>query len=272
MLSTYANDNKLSLYPFCDCQLPFSPGCITYIGICLKGDPTGYPLYASAVSISTEGVLVSICRETGGTPEDLGSVYVSTVDGTAHATLGNAVASGTACVSIDREVAKLCYGRYTGKFYLDPQCVLYIPGEVLGFLAGLELNGTQYVAGQNIAFAAMGDAIEFTEPEQEDDKYVTMLRGTTAVNAYSFIETASDEFPSVSSVNEMEFHATSEDPYPVITVVSSDPGVELYVQQGAEVHEDEAIPENIPDVIIEICGTSAFPNCYDSNADEAHED
>ena len=269
MLSTYIDDKKLSLYPFCDCQLPFAPGCITYMGICLKGDPTGYPLYASAVSISTEGILVSICRETGGAPEELGSIYVSTVDGTAHTTLGSAVASGTACMSIDMSVGKLCYGRYTGKFYLDPQCVLYIPGEVLGFLEGLELNGIRYAAGQNIAFAAMGDAIEFTEPEEEDDRYVTMLRGSTAVNAYSFIDTAENDAPTVSSVNGMTFRATEADPYPTLTVVSTDSNIKLWVQQGAIAQDGEDMPENIPDVIIEICGMSAFPNCYNSTDDEA---
>ena len=81
---TYANDRKLAEYPFFDVgQTPFPAGCIKYLGICLNEETASRPVYASAITISMDGILVSICRETANANEGetLGSVYATAADG-----------------------------------------------------------------------------------------------------------------------------------------------------------------------------------------------
>ena len=338
-MNTYINDKKLAEYPFYETGADAPPpGCIRYLGVCLKG-ATASPVYASAITVGMDGVLVSLCRDPD--EEIIGTVYATAAEGTVSMELSGSTVPGTASMLIDKTMLSNSYGTYTGKFYLDPSCVTYMEDNVAGNLKTVNVNGTTYAASQGIDFTCMGSVIEF-EPEDITGSTVTevetvLLKGSTAVNSFALVASNPSSTTLVDSVNEITL-ADASRPYPTLTLKSEyilsklsagegAPVVAFYrnealdnvggawdafgwrhetsitnidiwtttdspvegdatygnvyhpiVREGcpvAEVHREiemrvvRGSKTDPADLVLELNGTTAFPNCYVGKGDEA---
>ena len=264
-MNTYVNDRKLAEYPFFDTGASAPPpGCIRYLGVCLRNVSSEVPVYASAISISMDGVLVSLCRDIAGSDTDklLGSVYASATDGRANIELTGGTVTGTVSMLIDKTLLQNSFGNYTGKFYLDPSCVTYMDSAVEGSLNSVRVNGTTYSPSQGLNFTCMGSVVELADPVQEDDGSVTSyIRGTTTVDTYALLQQDNTMVSSVDAVNEITLPVTHDD-YPTLTLLSGNTqAIQFNVLAGDQI--------NPADLVVEIIGTKAFPNCYETENDEA---
>ena len=258
---TYANDRKLAEYPFFDVgQTPFPAGCIKYLGICLKETTTSRPVYASAITISMDGILVSICRETtnANEGETLGSVYATATDGSASMELSGGTVSGTVSMIIDKELLQSAYGSYNGKFYLDPMCVSYMSDAVAGTLKAVGINGTTYGTLQQLDFSTTGSILAFQDLGVNNDILSVMLCGGDSVNDVTLVETPTSSPKQVTTINDLSV-ANETDDYPTFSLVSGSTA-------GAVVLTGSTTASG--DVVVELTGTTGFPNCY-TEGDEA---
>lgn len=257
---TYANDRKLAEYPFFDVgQTPFPAGCIKYLGICLNEETASRPVYASAITISMDGILVSICRETANANEGetLGSVYATAADGAASMELSGGTVSGTVSMLIDRELLQSAYGSYNGKFYLDPMCVTYMSDSVAGSLKSVNINGITYGTTQQLAFSTTGSILAFQSLSSADDTLSVMLCGGDSVDDVVLVETPTSTPKQVTTINDLSLSNAGAEDYPTFTLVSGSTSVVLTGSTTAS-----------GDVLVEITGTTGFPNCYKAG-DEA---
>ena len=293
MLNTYLNDNQRRPYPFYGgCALPFPMSCITGLGVCLQEDElSGSPVYANVIVISKDSVRVSLCR--GGSDDSIGEfigmVYADTtgfytyvasssnsavyetyqipdpVDldrlvffddpdtGTALQVFYSYVAAVTN--GITRSTAKstgymqvgtipeAAIGVYAGKFYLDPTCVTTMPQEVLGYHTEIAANGMKPVetghsleitAGGLLTLGVAGGTLHFGALESADEAQLTEY----PTRPYSF----------VTSINGM--------PVPVggTLVIHYNPADHIVITK-------QVLPDTEA-VLLEIDGTTAYPNCY----------
>ena len=262
MVNTYINDRKLEEYPFYDIgKAPFPPGCIRYLGVCIVGTPNGRPIYASSISVSLDGVLVSLCRETANDAgEPVGSVYVEAGKTSVSMALTGSSFKGSVSMWIDRNMMKNSYGNYTGKFYLDPSCVTY---RDLGGPASIVVNGTTIGTEQGLDFSCRGGVIQFTE-----DNGDVLLSGTTDVDSYNLVASSGVSSTFVDAIGT-QVPTTVDTVAPVFQILSGDAdAVKFSVLRGSEVTDSDNPPDP-SDLVIEILGTTDFPNCYDSRFDEA---
>lgn len=261
-MNTYINDRKLSEYPFFNIgQSPMPPGCITYLGVCIQGsDDHVYPVYASAITVSMDGVLVSVCRELEDDEngEVLGSVYATSAEGSANIPITGSTIQGSISLMIDKELLQNNYGTYNGKFYLDPSCVTYMDASVTGSLKTVSINGNVYQASQGLNFSCMGGLLELVE-----DGNVALLKGSQDVDSYSLVvsDTAVRRF--VETINNVNIEGNT----------NTYPEFEIHVEGGT----DSAIQTNVvrgsttedSDLVVELIGGgTGFPHCY-GGADEA---
>lgn len=253
---TYINDRKLSDYPFYGLSKPrpFPPGCITHIGICAKEQPNG-AFFASAISISMDGVLVSLCEETTTGDKELGSVYVVAGEESTGLELEKDDVKYSISMMIDRSLLKNAYGNYTGRFYLDPHCVTYISENVAGRLHQVVINGQTQTLDDHLDFSCAGDLITLTEPvgTQNSYFYTTYLKAGSEVNDIDLVyKTVSTAVP-VRSINT----ASPSGEKPQFTLEAASESITFNVQEKAN------------SLVVEIHGDTAFPNCYVGKGDEA---
>ena len=263
-MNTYVNDRKLAEYPFFDTGTSAPPpGCIRYLGVCLRNVDVEVPVYASAISISMDGVLVSLCRDIEGEDKDklLGSVYASATDGKANMELTGGTVSGTVSMLIDRTLLQNSSGNYTGQFFLDPSCVTYMDSSVEGSLKSVRVNGNTYSPAQGLNFTCMGSVIELSGGTMTDGMMTAYIQGTTSVDTYSLIEQNDMTVASVDAVNEITLPAEHED-FPTLALISGNTqAIQFNIVQGSTTTP--------ADLVVELIGTTAFPNCYDPEFDEA---
>lgn len=265
-MNTYINDKKLAEYPFYDTDNNAPPpGCIRYLGVCLRGT-TPAPVYASAITIGMDGVLVSLQIE-GSTDElCIGTVYATAAEGKASMALTGGTVSGTASMLIDKTLLANSYGTYKGKFYLDPSCVTYMSDDVAGTLTSVRVNGTTYSPSQGLNFTCMGDVVELVGPEISGTTATALIRGTTEVNTYNLVTSSSNTKTYVGPVNEITGGtATADVPYPTLTLAAENPDNHPNAIQITVVRGSETVPA---DLVLDLIGTTAFPNCYEKG-DEA---
>ena len=257
-MNTYINDRKLSEYPFFNIgQSPMPPGCITYLGVCIQGsDEHVHPVYASAISVSMDGVLVSVCRELEDDEngEVIGSVYATSAEGSANIPITGSTIQGSISLMIDRELLQNSYGTYNGKFYLDPSCVTYIEPAVAGTLKTVGINGSLYQTAQSLNFSCMGGLLELVE-----DGNVVLLKGSQDVDSYSLVGSDTSVKRYVETINNINISGNTET-YPAFEIHSESPEIKLNVISGSTTQDS--------DLIVEVVGTSAFPHCY-GEKDEA---
>ena len=266
-MNTYINDKKLAEYPFYDTEADAPPpGCIRYLGVCLRGVTTPAPVYASAITIGMDGILVSLQIE-GSTDElGIGTVYATATEGKVSMVLTGGTISGTASMLIDKTLLANSYGTYKGKFYLDPSCVTYMSDAVAGTLTSVRVNGTTYSPSQSLNFTCMGDVVELVGPEISGTTATALIRGTTSVNTYNLVNSSSSTKTYVGPVNEITGGtATAAVPYPTLTLAAENPDNHPNAIQIAVVRGSETTPA---DLVLDLIGTTAFPNCYEKG-DEA---
>lgn len=266
-MNTYINDKKLAEYPFYDTGKDAPPpGCIRYLGVCLRGVSAPAPIYASAISIGMDGVMVSLQIE-GSTDElGIGTVYATAAEGKVSMVLTGGTISGTASMLIDKTLLSNSYGTYKGKFYLDPSCVTYMDDAVAGTLTSVWVNGTTYVPSQGLNFTCMGDVIELSDPDIRGTTATALIRGTTAVNTYNLVVTDENTRTYVGPINDITGGtATADIPYPMLTLAAENPDNHPNAIQIAVVRGSEITPA---DLVLDLIGTTAFPNCYEKG-DEA---
>lgn len=284
MFITYTNDRKLSDYPFFNLQhpRPFPPGCITYLGLCVHGEADAHPFFASAISVSMDGVLVSLCKELSDTEsEEVGSVYVAASDSSADIEIDNrkwsdqgVLLSGYHCdvgMMIDKSMLANSYGSYNGKFYLDPSCVTYMDDDVRGFVKGIVINGATYSVDEHVDFSCSGDLLKFSDTEITGGTAYTFLKADGA-NSNEFVTLSESGSAPIHAINNMVKRGTQEDPYPTLEIVvgsTSSEAILLHVLSPVPTSDEASFEITEPhDMLLEIVGTTAFPNCY-TEGDEA---
>lgn len=273
MLNTYINDRNLDEYPFYNLgDVPFPPGFIKYLGVCLLAQGASR-VFASAISVSADGVLVSICRDkndgSSGT-ETIGSIYAPASSGTANIAIEGGTISGSMSMLIDKSLLKNAYGNYNGKFYLDPSCVTYMPANVYGKLKMLEINGTTYQADQAVDFSCMGGVITMQNPTISADgsSRTATITGSSDVNNFTLVAAAPRNEIVVEGINTLAItadtaEATTAAPYPAIAFLIDGTAISFNVLKGSM--------QEPADLVVEIVGDTSFPNCY-ATGDEAHAD
>lgn len=299
MLNTYLNDNQRRPYPFYGgCALPFPMSCITGLGVCLQEDELlSSPVYANVIVVSKDSVRVALCRDPGEEVADaefIGIIYANTqgfytyvasssnsavyetnkitdpVDldrlvffddpdtGTALRVFYSYVSDITK--GIPRSTVKstgymkvgtipeAAIGVYTGKFYLDPTCVASMPQEVLGYHTKIVANGMPPVeTGRSVVLSAGG---------------LLTLSVTAGTVSFGALESA-------DSLQLTKYPARS------FSFVTSINGVPVPVGGKLVLHcDDDRIVINSQKlesgtVVIELDGTTEYPNCYDSRLDHA---
>ena len=145
-------------------------------------------------------------------------------------------------------------GSYKGEFYLDPSCVSYMPDAVFGKHKTYRVNSSLYVAPQCFTIATRG---------------VLDISVTAGTAAFSVSEEAKDlQFTDlgfetrdiVSFIQGYTVAASEMHPYPVLHLTGqtiADAGVIDFAFVSGP-----AVGDNSSDaVVIEITGTSIFPNC-----------
>lgn len=262
-MNTYINDRKLEDYPFYNVgKTPFPPGCIKYLGVCLEDDAS-YPVYASAITISMDGVLVSLCRKTGeDSTETIGSVYATASAGSASSELSGGSVKGSVSLLIDKTMLQNAYGNYTGEFYLDPVCVTYVSSGISGQVRNVVINGSTFAADKSLNFSSTGDLLTLQRlPDSTNESVTAMLTGSTAIDSYSLVEDEQIFGTFVESINNLSPSAipASVDPEPALHILSGSDSIWFGVLKGGT---------DDPALVIEVVGTSAFPNCYGTD-DEA---
>jgi len=259
---THINDRKLSEYPFFDIgQAPFPPGCIKQLGVCITGETTGLALYASAITVSMDGVLVSLCRDVQGSDsgEVLGSVYAQASSGSVSMELTGGTVHGSVSMLIDKSMLQNSYGSYNGKFYLDPSCVTYMGADVQGSLEQININGTTFAAAQSLDFSTMGDVLELDVQGQ-----TAYLIGTADVDSYALVDEVQDNSSKVQTINELSITGNTET-YPAFTLEAAG----STTSTGSIYYPITIVPlrgstTSASDLILELTGGTAFPHCYSS--------
>lgn len=268
MITTFINDRKLSDYPFCKLEepRPFPPGCITYLGVCIHGAEDGYPLFASAISISMDGVLVSICKELSDTTsETVGSIYVTADKDSAGVEISNSTVHCNINMMIDRSMLQNSFGNYNGKFYLDPACVTYMSDSVYGAQKGLVINGSTYTADSHVNFSCAGDLLKLTEPVADvtGTTCTTYLKASADVNEYALTDSMTVSESPVQAVNTIQIPTgDTTQTYPMFGILP-DPESNAVTMVASGSTTEPA------DLILEIWGNTDFPNCYKGKGDQA---
>lgn len=269
MTNTYINDRKLNEYPFFELgDVPFPPGFIKYLGVCLL-DTSSSRVFASAISVSMDGVLVSLCRDSTSSDtgaEALGSIYATASSGAANIVIEGGPVSGTMSLLIDKTMLQDAYGSYNGKFYLDPSCVTYMPANVYGKLKMLEISGSTYSADQAVDFSCMGGVITMHDPTFSDDRLsrTATITGSDDVDSFKLVNTKARNEIVVNGINLLDVpDATPQSPYPTIAFLTGSTTISFNVLKGSMTDPS--------DLVVEIVGDTSFPNCY-GTGDEAHAD
>lgn len=256
MLTTYINDRKLADYPFYGLKKPrpFPPGCITHLGVCVQDQPVGC-FFASAISISMDGVLVSLCLEENGVDKDIGSVYVASGQDSAGAEFEKDDVKYAVSMMVDRSLLQNSYGSYTGRFYLDPRCVSYVSDTVAGNLKQVVINGQTHQVDNHLDFACSGDLIGFTVPEESltDSCYKTYLKAGAEVNETPLVYKPVSTAVPVRGINT----ATPSGVSPQFVLVAGDSSITFGVKEKPSA------------LVVTIQGNTDFPNCYAGKGDEA---
>lgn len=269
MQTTFINDRMQSEYPFYELgNVPFCPGLIKYLGVCLMGSESS-PIFASAISVAADGVLVSLCREVDGsdTGEMLGSIYTDSASGASSAIFASRDVSGSISLMIDKNALKDSYGSYSGKFYLDPSCVTYMSSDVFGKLHTVVINGSTQAVGQALNFTYMGKVIRLDGPQLSEDRTecTITLSGSAAVDSFKLVESGTVNEVYVTSVNLLQTpDATTDDPTPVLEIAVDDGSTNSIALNPVKGSTTEPA-----DLVVEIIGNTNFPSCFDPVKDEA---
>lgn len=145
-------------------------------------------------------------------------------------------------------------GSYKGEFYLDPSCVSYMPDSVFGKHKTYRVNSSLYVAPQCFTIAARG-VLDISVSGG------TAAFGVTAEAAdLQFVDLGFETKDMVSSLQGYPVAASQRNPYPVLHLkgqtVSAGRAIDFAFVSGPVVGSTSSEA-----VVIEITGTSIFPNC-----------
>lgn len=262
-MNTYINDRKLMEYPFYNAGDTIPPiGCIKYLGVCLQDDYPSYPLYASAITISMDGVLVSLCRETDSEDgEIIGSVYAPASEGAVSMLLSGSDVTGSVSMQIDSSMLQNAYGSYSGKFYLDPSCVTYMNADVAGRIKEAKINGLTHTLTRSVNFTVMGDVLSMSDVSLSENRTQgsVLLIGSPDVNDY---ELADDVQLPVRCVESMYGSGS------LTLTGQTNSYPEFYLESGSDSITLAPVEAPSGDLVVEITGGTKFPHCY-ANADES---
>ena len=139
-------------------------------------------------------------------------------------------------------------GVYTGKFYLDPTCVAVMPQSVLGYHTEVEINGVTNETEHSLVLAAGG---LLTMKVTGGTLYfgATDLADSTQLTAYP-----ARDLSFVTSINGIPVPADGK-----LLIRCTDSRIISTSQQL----------QPSGGVILDLDGTTAYPNCYNSVLDHA---
>lgn len=139
-------------------------------------------------------------------------------------------------------------GNYSGEFYIDPSCVTYMPDNAYKGYKEYIVEANKYQAGQRIDIAAngllrfvVGSTVGLKETVTADDEELSNLPFDAELRQ---IESLRGYSVRADKVNK---------DLPIVYLSSTSSDIVLSASKGASATDP---------VIIEIEGTTAFPNCY----------
>ena len=245
MFNTYINDNVTSPYPFFGgSKLPFPLGCILGMGLCLKGPETGHPVYASSVTITKTSVHVVLCRDA-----EIVATLNAATDGDTDTILQTEAYPSVSGYLLLGSLDGVVPASYSGVFYIDPSCVVYLPEAVYTYHTEIEINNNIYLLGSSLDINASGllqlDA-------------VGQLEGTPS--SASMPLTSADTLDTsdrVLSINGMSVGEGSE--HKTLTIGTSCSSAITFT----------AMELGTSFVVLSAHGSQKFPNCYSADTDDA---
>lgn len=291
MLNTYLNDNQSMPYPFYGLNaLPFPMSVVIGMGICIYVPTVDLPenpstIYADNVTITENSVILSLCRKASEASIELIGIMQAGTDGSCsyvpsymdaavyedsaiQSYYQNTLVSQNYVFSTKRSTGFIqlgtiptsAVGSYKGPFYIDPSCVVYMSDDVYG-------KYNKYQIAQNLY-----------DIEQHFDIALGGLLAWVPVDGVYTVSNifGADEQPLVTldtSFRKMitgfcgyKMEALGEDDtYPVITLTGATESIIFNCISGTPIDQTimdggtVAIPSD--PLIIEVVGTSAFPNC-----------
>ena len=257
MHNTYLNDNLTVPYPFFgDVKLPFACSCIQGLGICVHTNTALGALYAASVTIGPTSIYIVIAYdklESGTyTQQILGTLFADT-DTTANTgLLQDATKYQASGYLILGDIPKESCGQYSGKYYIDPSCVSYMPDSQYGYHKNIIINGDAYRIGQSLTIDANG-MVALTG---------TAFYGTSASDTMElFTFTDSKSYPvGVTAINGVATEATGSGALTITTGNNGHITMSCLSSGGTQ---------NGGVVVVAINGGTAFPNCYKHELDDA---
>lgn len=265
MSNTYINDNATSSYPLYGVgALPFSNGNIVGLGISIKGEPTGEPVYLSSVTISTDIIHVVICR--GNTI--LGVIKASTTTEDRSGKLEPYTDTAVSGYLIIGSINDKDIGSHAGTFYLDPSCVVHVPDSVYGVYTKLKVNDKHYALGHNLTISVAG----LMSLSSSSGDFVPTLQGKDSVADLVLSSAAFlGSYSMVTSINGISPLTTGEDKGQLILNTRHPEAIKLLLDTStATTVSTEDTSDTVGGaVLLTIIGTTQFPNCYDPDEDEA---
>lgn len=265
MINTYINDNATVAYPLYGTgYLPFSMSVITGMGVCVLGADSSDPIYLSSVTIARDAVDVVICR--GGTM--LGSMRATLTDPKAESKIRvftDTLLSGYLTLG---SITEKDIGSYTGVFYIDPSCIMYLPEAVRAGHTELQINNKYYSIGDVLNITAEG-LLTFA-PSSESK--IPILEGKPETDtAVMTTVSGTGGYAMVSSINNIEPIAVGDSKGQLVVDTIHPEVISLSIDASAATVSDPSDTGGGTGgvVLLIIEGTKKFPNCYDENEDEA---
>jgi len=155
-------------------------------------------------------------------------------------------------------------GSYTGKFYLDPSCVTYMPASVYGYHTKMLVKSTEFNTKQKIAISANG-----LLRLQRDGNNIGIYE-TLDANDANLVEIPFVYRQQITAINGYTVEGNTENPYPILNITGQ-PGIVDFECSGSTdlrcFIEGSTVTPSTDPVIIEVIGTNDFPNCYPKDED-----
>lgn len=260
MPNTYLNENFTSPYPFFgNAALPFPQACIVGLGVCIHSNEPIYPVYATSISIGLDSVYMVLCYEKDGQTITLGTLFADTNSKDKTGLLTDTATTDVSGFLYLGMITPDAVGQYTGKFYIDPSCVSYMPDSIFGVHKYININDSSQQISQVLSIATTG---------------LLNLTGTTIEGTE---ESATDALYSFTDENIYEANVKTING--VATLVPGYTGTLRLVGDASITFHADKIPSNLnitngdldpavrakmegTTVVVVINGGTTFPSCY----------
>lgn len=266
MLSTFINENMNAEYPFYRAgALPFPNSCILGIQIAIcYSDLSGaahHPgqLYVSSITLSENAAYMVICGTYNSNAPIMSiSAYKQGHSGTSTV-IQNICKDPKVFVNGFVELGSIpeeAYGLYTGKFWIDPSCISFVPQKVMRLgIHNIMVGDTPVDTDQCLNIHTAG-LLKSTLGRRTDTPTYNINIDTDAMNNAD-LYTLLDErnYNMVNSINGVSTATDFTKNGSTLSITSGSNSIELSATQNGNA------------IIVSIKGNNQFKNCFKQTAD-----